>query len=238
IYRQIEQFLREQLQSGTLNPDTRLPSSRELATNLGVSRIVVANAYAELESHGLIYSRRGSGTYVAPPVTVPAGAKDDFISAQDWPLWQQELLSQAWQPAYQELDRMLKSVTHPDLISFAERIAANALWPADDFRKALQAVLRQNGIEAVGQSSYYRPGPGRGRLPALARHRRPDPQQPGHSGTTGQYSHHVWLAAGAKPGSPGFAASPRRGAGRKPHLQRRHRPLSLAGRAPFGRARG
>ena len=150
LYRQIEQFLREQLQSGALGPNTRLPSSRSLATGLGVSRIVVANAYAELESHGLVYSQRGSGTFVAPPLAVPPEPKGDFISAQDWPLWQQELLSHPYQPAYQELARLLDSVPHPDPISFAERITPSELWPIDDFGRALKAVFRRDGAAAVG----------------------------------------------------------------------------------------
>ena len=67
LYRQIEKFLREGILSGNLAPDTRLPATRKLARDLGVNRITVGNAYAELEADGLICSQVGSGTYVLPP---------------------------------------------------------------------------------------------------------------------------------------------------------------------------
>ena len=150
LYRQIQQFLREQIQSGTLPPETRLPASRELATSLGVNRITVTNAYAELEAEGLVYSRQGSGTFVASPLAPLPASKGDRISTDDWPLWQQELLSRTWLPAQRELDRLPKSVSRPDPISFAGGLGDSGLFPADDFRKALQEVLRRDGTEALG----------------------------------------------------------------------------------------
>ena len=72
LFRQIENWLRDAIVSGGLPPSMRLPSSRALASDLGVSRITVANAYAELDRDGLIASREGSGTFVAAPVSVPS----------------------------------------------------------------------------------------------------------------------------------------------------------------------
>ena len=150
LYQQIQQFLGEQIRSGALLPETRLPASRTLAASLGVNRITVTNAYAELEAEGLVYSRQGSGTFVAPPLVALPESKDDRTSTDDWPLWQQELLSRTWLPAQRGLDRLLESVSHPDLISFAGGIGDSQLFPADDFRKALQTVLRHDGTEALG----------------------------------------------------------------------------------------
>ena len=59
LYKQIESFLREGILSGSLAPGTRLPATRTLARDLGVNRITVGNAYAEVEADGLIYSRVG-----------------------------------------------------------------------------------------------------------------------------------------------------------------------------------
>ena len=56
LYKQIKIFLQQGILSGSLVPDTRLPASRQLAQNLGVNRITVENAYAELESEGLVFS--------------------------------------------------------------------------------------------------------------------------------------------------------------------------------------
>ena len=150
LYRQIQQFLREQIRSGSLPSETRLPASRKLATSLGVNRITVTNAYAELEAEGLVYSRQGSGTFVAPPLAALPESKGDRISISDWPLWQQELLSRTWLLAHRELDRLVESVSRPDLISFAGGLGDSELFPADDFRKVLQTVLRRDGTEALG----------------------------------------------------------------------------------------
>ena len=57
-------------------PWRKSPPSRELATQLGVHRTTVANAYAELESEGLISGHVGRGTYIsgegAPKRITPA----------------------------------------------------------------------------------------------------------------------------------------------------------------------
>ena len=150
LYQQIEEFLREQIKSGALPPKARLPASRDLANHLGVNRITVTTAYADLEAEGLIYSRLGSGTFVAPPPTRLPEATGDHISARDWPQWQQALLSQTWLPIHRQIDQWLKSVTRDDVISFADGLGATDSMPVDDFRKALQLVLRRDGVGALG----------------------------------------------------------------------------------------
>ncbi|MGD3106803.1 PLP-dependent aminotransferase family protein [Streptomyces sp. YGL11-2] len=57
--------LRAAVRSGRLAPGTRLPSSRSLATDLGIARNTVADAYAELVAEGWLSARQGSGTRVA-----------------------------------------------------------------------------------------------------------------------------------------------------------------------------
>jgi DNA-binding transcriptional regulator YhcF (GntR family) len=57
LYQQIENHLRQGILSGSLAANTRLPASRQLARDLGVNRITVENAYAELETDGLIFTR-------------------------------------------------------------------------------------------------------------------------------------------------------------------------------------
>lgn len=63
---QVASGLREAVRSGRLAPGDRLPSSRDLATDLGVSRGVVVEAYEQLVAEGFLVSRVGSGTRVAP----------------------------------------------------------------------------------------------------------------------------------------------------------------------------
>ena len=45
IYRQIEDFLRRMILNGALPPSQKLPSTRELALELGVSRITIKSVY-------------------------------------------------------------------------------------------------------------------------------------------------------------------------------------------------
>ena len=71
LYEQITETLQREIADGTLPAGTRLPSSRQLAHDLRVSRITVVTAYAELEAAGAIEARGGSGTYVLPPWTSP-----------------------------------------------------------------------------------------------------------------------------------------------------------------------
>src|ERR671914_442158 len=71
LYEQITEGLQREIADGTLPAGTRLPSSRQLARDLRVSRITVVTAYAELEAAGAIEARGGSGTYVLPPWTPP-----------------------------------------------------------------------------------------------------------------------------------------------------------------------
>jgi GntR family transcriptional regulator/MocR family aminotransferase len=57
--RQIEDQLRSQIRDGSLRPDAQLPSTRDLATQLGVSRPIVVAAYEQLAAEGLV-SDQGS----------------------------------------------------------------------------------------------------------------------------------------------------------------------------------
>jgi GntR family transcriptional regulator/MocR family aminotransferase len=61
----VEQALREAVRSGRLAPGSRLPSTRALCGQLGVSRGVVVDAYAQLAAEGYLQTRRGGGTSVA-----------------------------------------------------------------------------------------------------------------------------------------------------------------------------
>ncbi|GAF16450.1 transcriptional regulator of pyridoxine metabolism [Bacillus sp. JCM 19046] len=62
---QIEEELRNRIFSGQLSADEQLPSSRELAKSLGVSRNTVNEAYEQLLLEGYIYRIARSGTYVS-----------------------------------------------------------------------------------------------------------------------------------------------------------------------------
>jgi len=65
IYVQIMDEIRRAVVLGTVKPDDPLPSVRQLAGELKVNPNTVQQAYRELERDGLVYVRRGQGTFVA-----------------------------------------------------------------------------------------------------------------------------------------------------------------------------
>ena len=68
LYLQIVDQVRRALLVGTLRAEDPLPSVRELAGELVVNPRTVSQAYGELEKEGVIYVRRGQGTFVAPTI--------------------------------------------------------------------------------------------------------------------------------------------------------------------------
>src|ERR1041385_3394818 len=77
LHEQLYRQIRDELISATFNNNSsRLPSSRELAAGLGVSRFTVNVAFSRLHSEGYLQSRIGSGTFVTEPLP------EAFLSAQ------------------------------------------------------------------------------------------------------------------------------------------------------------
>ena len=64
IYTQIFDGIREQILSGILRPGDKLPSVRELATQLTINPNTIQRAYRELELQGWIASVPGKGSFV------------------------------------------------------------------------------------------------------------------------------------------------------------------------------
>lgn len=93
---QIYTGIRSAIVDGTAAADARLPSTRELARHLGVSRLTVDDAYARLAAEEYIVGRRGSGTYVAPDMPLrsmpPADGRPRELDATRFSRWGQRLL--------------------------------------------------------------------------------------------------------------------------------------------------
>ena len=62
----LERALREAIRDGRLPPSTRLPATRTLAAELGLSRGTVSAAYDQLVAEGWLVARVGAGTEVSP----------------------------------------------------------------------------------------------------------------------------------------------------------------------------
>lgn len=65
IYEQVADQIKAGILNGSYQPGTRLPSERDLAHRLKVSRPAVREAIGALQNEGMVITRHGSGTYVA-----------------------------------------------------------------------------------------------------------------------------------------------------------------------------
>ncbi len=116
LARQLASRVRDQVVAGGLPVGRRLPSTRALATDLGVSRSVTEQAYDQLTAEGWLESRRGSGTYVAAgaaprPAHRPARTRSQetgLLRLDTGTPWIDERHRAAWRRAWRDV-----SVTTP-----------------------------------------------------------------------------------------------------------------------------
>jgi len=77
LHEQLYRKIRDELISASFNNNSsRVPSSRDLAADLGISRFTVNVAFSRLHAEGYLQSRIGSGTFIAEPLP------ESFLSAQ------------------------------------------------------------------------------------------------------------------------------------------------------------
>src|SRR5438445_11861573 len=65
LYRWLYDELRSAILSGHLRPGARLPATRDLAVQYGLSRPTVVTAFEQLRSEGYVEGKVGSGTFVS-----------------------------------------------------------------------------------------------------------------------------------------------------------------------------
>jgi GntR family transcriptional regulator/MocR family aminotransferase len=150
LYRQIQEHIARLIQEGALVPEARLPATRQLAADLGVNRITVSNAYAELEAAGLVYAQTGRGTFVstAQPNATPQRSRPGVL-----PLWQQALAAQPSLSSDGQWQTLLERAREPGVISFAGGVPALDTFPVEDFRRAMQSVIKRDGQAALDYGS-------------------------------------------------------------------------------------
>lgn len=78
VYEQIREQVTRMAVLGTLPAGTRLPTIRQLATDLGIAKGTVAKAYTLLESTAVVESRGHKGTFVLEPDV--AGTSEDVAA--------------------------------------------------------------------------------------------------------------------------------------------------------------
>ena len=85
IYLQIADRIGDQILAGSLPPDGKVPSVRELAAEIEVNANTVARTYDHLQHIGVIYTKRGLGYFVSPD------ARDTIVSRRREQLMQGEM---------------------------------------------------------------------------------------------------------------------------------------------------
>lgn len=135
IYQQLARYFRLQIESGRMTPGDRLPPTRDLARQLGVGRISVVNAYAQLRDEGLIAAHPGRGTFVTG-----GRSTSNPPSTLDWPP------SGALSMSLREMTRLAQQ---PGVIAFNGGTPPEEFLPVEALRQALNAVLDRDKAAAV-----------------------------------------------------------------------------------------
>ncbi len=156
LYIQLRDQLRALVNTGDLRPGDRIPASRELAVQLGVHRTTVANAYAELESEGLIRGHVGRGTFILEeeqtakpqPLLLPPAPNGTLR-------WESMFADERGEESLSRLTQAAPRGT----ISFLVARPATELFPIEDLRNCTNAVWRKEGSAVLqfGSSDGYPP---------------------------------------------------------------------------------
>jgi GntR family transcriptional regulator/MocR family aminotransferase len=149
LYKQIGDGLRREIAAGAIQAETRLPSTRQLARDLSVSRITVTNAYADLVADGVIEARQGSGTYVLP-LWPPTGTAGGAADQSTLPAWQAALQMQTDPERARMLHQILRGPIVDGSISFAWGAGDPRIVPTGEFRRAITDALDEDGAAALG----------------------------------------------------------------------------------------
>lgn len=136
IYQQLARHFRLQIESGRIAPGDRLPPTRDLARHLGVGRISVVNAYAQLQSDGLIAAHPGRGTFVT-------GTQRTAMQPSASPNWS---LRGVPHISMREVTRMARQ---PGVIAFSSGSPPEEFLPVDALRRVINTVLDRDGAAAV-----------------------------------------------------------------------------------------
>lgn len=127
--KQIYTQIRKKVFSGVLRMNNKLPSTRDLAKDLGVARNTVLNAYDMLVAEGVLYSLPGAGFFVRPEIineSQPAQIKDLHIPSLS--------------------DMLLTN----ELINFDSGIPALDLFPKSKWNRATAKAFNEAPISALG----------------------------------------------------------------------------------------
>lgn len=137
LYQQLADGLGRLISQGSLAPDSKLPPIRKMAEEYGVNNVTVVTAYKHLESKQMVYSRKGSGTFVSP---LPVEAIPSPVAKGN-------------------LHSFEVGISFDKAINFANTSLPHELFPVDAFKKAFDEVLEREkgGAFRYTDSMGYQP---------------------------------------------------------------------------------
>src|SRR5688500_4119051 len=145
LYLQVADAVAGGISRGELVAGARLPSERDLAGRLGISRTTAVNAYRELEARGLVRGFVGRGTYVS----AGAGPAGEVVGGAPF-AWRGKVAIGAQRALEPVIRPLLRAATAPGVISFAAGRCALDRFPLEAFREAKERVLRRDAASALG----------------------------------------------------------------------------------------
>ena len=83
LYKQLADLIHEEIKQGIIEPNSNLPTVRDLADEMSLSPGTVMHAYDELEAMGIVDKVRGSGTFVRCQSEIQTGKKDRAMQIMD-----------------------------------------------------------------------------------------------------------------------------------------------------------
>ena len=126
--------------SGALRPGTRMPSSRAMASKLGVARASVVLAYEHLLAEGYVESRHGSGTFIAGDLTGLASRRRLAPRA----------IKRAVPPAAQTFSDFERSALQSDARPFNTGRTVIDARTAETWRSLIHRAVRRLGANDLG----------------------------------------------------------------------------------------
>jgi GntR family transcriptional regulator/MocR family aminotransferase len=154
LHQQLYRQIRDELVSGTFgNGASRLPSSRALAAELGISRFTVNLALSRLHAEGYLQSRVGSGTFVAqalPETFLSAQTTKTARSIERPPRLSHRVRNIPDHRAGKQFDF---GIAGPPGVSFVPAVAALDEFPIEIWERLRAQVLAQKGAHLLQYAS-------------------------------------------------------------------------------------
>lgn len=139
LYQQLANHILQRIRSGALPPGTRLPTVRQFARQLGVTRLTVHSAYSELQADGWVEATVGRGTFVAERV-------EELLAPPEASLGREVT------PAGIFAD-MLRTTQIPGLLSLARADPAIELFPVRQWQQANELALAAGGAALMSYTT-------------------------------------------------------------------------------------